>query len=122
MPTIPQPEFEFFVYDDDPDDPRFSFWAQHGDSGVCVYDRPPEGVGMWLKLKRDSDYDAVKPSDELIDIVARSRSESVEPEAVEALPPHERYFFQAIHGTATENPEAIPAPVWEFIDDCERRA
>jgi len=111
-------EFEFYVYEQDDEDPRFSFWVQHGDTGFCVYDRPPEGVGMWLKLERESDYEPSPPSEGLKHALGAVMNGGVDAEVVEALPPHERHFFQVVYGTTEEHPDAIPAPVWDFMHRC----
>src|SRR6056297_747518 len=113
-------EFVFYIYDDnDPEDPRFSFWLETSDGeGMSLYERLPDGKGMWLKPSEGSDYGAVEPTAELKAVVAvLVGGESLPVERVVALPPHERYFVQVIHGTVDENPDAIPAPVWGWMHD-----
>lgn len=110
-------EYEFFVYEDG-DDPRYSFWMQVGDSGMCLYDRPPEGAGMWLKPERDSEYDPTKPTDELKDILGMLLRQGVDGERLDDLPPHEQYFAQAIVGSVNEDPDKLPAPIWDFLHHC----
>ena len=111
-------EFVFYVYDDDADDPRFSFWMEFGDSGMSLYERPPDGAGMWLDPEPGSDHDAVAPSDDLRDAVAELLDDGIDAEVVETLPAHERYFLQVIHGTNVENPGGIPGPVWHWMERC----
>lgn len=112
------PEFEFFVYENDFDDPRFSFWLQLEEEGMCLYDRPPEGAGMWLKPDRESDYDPEVPSEDLREIVAALLGDGFEASRLEDLPAHERHFVQVLHGTVDENPDGVPAPVWHWMHDC----
>jgi hypothetical protein len=110
-------EFEFFVYEDG-EDPRFSFWMQLESEGMCLYDRPPEGAGMWLSPDRESDYEAVTPTEELREIVAAMLGDGFEAERLDGLPDHERYFVQVLHGTVEENPDGVPAPVWHWMHEC----
>ena len=111
-------EFVFYVYDDDPEDPRFSFWMETGDGGMSLYERPPDGAGMWLDPDPGSDHDAVPPTDGLRDAVAELLNDGIGVDEVADLPAHERYFLQVIHGTNDENPGAIPGPVWHWMERC----
>jgi hypothetical protein len=117
--TDDDPEFEFFVYEDGAD-PRFSFWMQLDTEGMCLYDRPPEGAGMWLNPDRESDYEPVTPSEDLRKIVAAMLGEGFEAERLDDLPSHEKYFVQVLHGTVEENADALPAPVWHWMHECAR--
>jgi len=113
-------EFVFYIYDDaDPDDPRFSFWLETSDgNGMSLYERLPDGKGMWLKPSEGSDYGAVEPTTMLKRVVADLiNDEQVSTQWLTQLPPHERYFVQVIHGTVDENPKAIPEPVWVWMHD-----
>lgn len=113
-----QHEFVFYLYDEDEEDPRFSFWLETTDgSGMSLYERPPDGHGMWLKPSQGSDHDAVEPTDELKEIVAALLEDEIPVERLFDLPAHERYFVQLIHGTIDENPDAIPNPVWGWMHD-----
>lgn len=110
-------EFVFYVYDDDPDDPRFGFWLETEDGeGMSLYERLPDGDGMWLKPSKGSDYGAVEPSADLKSAIEGLLGDGVSVDAINDLPAHERYFVQVIHGTIDENPDAIPAPVWGWMD------
>jgi len=111
-------EFEFFVYEDDEDDPRFSFWMQLESEGMCLYDRPPEGAGMWLSPDRESDYEPETPTDDLREIVAALLGGGFEATRLADLPSHEQYFVQVLHGTVEENPDGLPAPVWHWMHEC----
>lgn len=115
-------EYEFYIYDDDdPTDPRFSFWMYFEDAGgMCLYDRPPEGAGMWLSPERDSDYTPTKPTDEFKEVLADLLGDGVDAGAVAELPAHEEYFFRVIHGTVDENPDGIPDPVWRWMHACAK--
>jgi len=113
-------EFVFYIYsDEDPEDPRFSFWLETSDGeGMSLYERLPDGKGMWLKPSEGSDYGAVEPTADLKAVIADLiNGESLPVERVVELPPHERYFVQVIHGTVDENPDAIPEPVWGWMHD-----
>ncbi|MFW6039656.1 MAG: hypothetical protein ACOC9N_01100 [Gemmatimonadota bacterium] len=111
-------EFVFYVYDDDPDDPRFGFWLETADGeGMSLYERQPDGDGMWLKPSQGSDYGAVKPSADLKRTIAELLGDGVSITTVRKLPPHERYFVQVIHGTIEEKPDAIPDPVWYWMNE-----
>ena len=111
-------EFVFYLYEQDEDDPRFSFWLETSDgSGMLLYERPPDGHGMWLKPSEGSDHDAVEPSDELKEIIAELMGNDVDADRVHGLEPHERYFVQVVHGTVEQNPDAIPDPVWGWMHD-----
>lgn len=113
-------EFVFYLYDEDDEDPRFSFWVETSDgSGMSLYERPPDGDGMWLKPSEGSDHDAVEPTSGLKTIVAELMGNDVDADRVHDLPPHERYFVQVIHGTIEQNPDAIPDPVWSWMLDAE---
>lgn len=113
-------EYVFYIYDDDPEDPRFSFWIETSEAGgMSLYERPPDGEGKWLKPSKGSDYGAVEPTDELRKYVAKFvAGDGVPAEDVHDLPAHERHFFQVIHGTIDEKPHAVPDPVWEWMNDC----
>ncbi|WP_337653208.1 hypothetical protein [Halomontanus rarus] len=114
----PGHEFVFYIYDDDPEDPRFSFWIETTHAGgMSLYERPPEGAGMWLKPETGSDHESVDPTDEFEGVIADLMGGGLEGERILDLPAHERYFVQAIHGTAEEDPDAIPAPVWGYMHD-----
>lgn len=109
-------EFVFFVYDDDPDDPRYSLWAQRPEWGVSMYERNREGQATWQKLKRDADYDEVAPSDDLRDILTDFVcGEAVDVDRITDLDPHEDHFVRAVHGTDKANPSAFPEPVVEWF-------
>jgi len=111
-------EFVFYLYDEDEDDPRFSFWIETSDgSGMSLYERPPDGHGMWLKPSEGSDHDAVEPTDDLKAVIAELLAGDVSADRVHDLEPHERYFVQVIHGTVDQNPDAIPEPVWGWMHD-----
>lgn len=110
-------EWEFFVYDKDAQ--RYSLWLQQGDEGVCLYDRPPEGDGMWLSPERDTDKDPVEPSEHLKTLLGELvGQENVEQTEVQVLDAHERHFFEVVHDTANENPDGIPYPVWDWMWGC----
>lgn len=113
-------EFVFYLYDEDPDDPRFSFWIETPDGeGMSLYERPPDGAGMWLKPSKGSDHDAAEPTPELQAVaVEMLHGDGVPAERVDDLPPHERHFVQVLHGTNVQNPDAIPAPVFAWVDSC----
>jgi len=114
----PEAEFEFFVYDDE--EARYSFWMQMGDAGMALYDRPPEGHGMWLSPERDSDYEPETPSEELREIAAKLvAKEQVPTEKIGDLEPHEKHFVQVIHGTVNNEPDSLPDPVWGWMHDCK---
>lgn len=109
-------EWEFFVYEE-PD--CYSLWLQRGDRGVCLYNQTPEGEGMWLSPERDSNYEPLTPSDDLRHLLGRLvAQEDIEEDDVDKLDPHERNFFQIVHGTVSEKPDAIPDPVWTWMWDC----
>jgi len=112
-------DFVFYVYDDDdPDDPRFSFWMEMDDTGMSLYERPPDGEGKWLKPSSDSDYGGVEPSEDLKRVIAALLEDGIDGEKIVELPPHERHFVQVIHGTNVQNPDAIPGPVWSWMHTC----
>jgi len=108
--------YVFYTYNDSDDDPRFSFWMLMGGHGMSLYERPPDGQGMWLKPNIDSDYDPTEPTDALGDIAADLVGQrEVSLERVEELPTHERHFVKVIHGTIDKNPDAVPGPVWAWM-------
>jgi len=111
-------DYEFYVYEEG--EPRYSFWMYRGDRGMCLYDRPPEDHGMWLKPQRDhSDYEPDEPTKTLRKIVATLvAQEEVDAELLKELPPHEQHFVQVLHGTANDKPEAMPDSVWSWMWDC----
>jgi len=115
-------EFVFYVYDDDQEDPRFSFWmyTADGETGMSLFEKPPDGEGKWLCPERKSEYDGTQPTEELRRIMAMLLGDGVEAGGVRQLPAHEEHMFRYIHGTAAENPDALPGPVWAFMQDCER--
>lgn len=110
--------YVFYVYDDDPEDPRFSFWIETAEAGgMSLFERPPDGAGMWLKPSKDDEHDAVEPSDELRQLVAEFvAGDGVPASRVQQLPAHERHFFEVVHGTIREKPDAIPDPVWDWME------
>jgi hypothetical protein len=112
-------EFVFYVYDDDPDDPRFSFWIEGDETGRSLYERPPDGRGMWLDPEIGSDYGSVEPTRELKRVIAGLLDGGVDSEDIIDLPPHERHFVQVLHGTNVDNPGGIPGPVWDWMERCE---
>lgn len=116
-------EFVFYVYDDDPDDPRFGFWLEFDDrTGMSLYERTPEGAGMWLKPSAGSDHDATTPTDELEAIVAELvNTDGVPAKRVDDLPSHERFFVGVIHGTIEQKPDGVPDPVYTWMNECAER-
>lgn len=118
LEPTPGHEFVFYIYDDDPEDPRFSFWIETTNAGgMSLYERPPEGAGMWLKPETGSDHSSVEPSDEFEAVIADLMDGGLEGARILELPPHERHFVQVIYGTVEENPDAIPEPVWGYMHD-----
>jgi hypothetical protein len=115
-------EFVFYVYEDDPDDPRFSFWREGDETGRSLYERPPDGRGMWLDPEIGSDYGSVEPTDDLKRVIAGLLDGGVDGEEIMELPAHERHFVQVLHGTNVDNPGAIPGPVWDWMERCESEA
>jgi len=114
------PEFRFYVYRDNPDAPRFSFWVVIGDTGMSLFERPPDGRGMWLSPDSEgSMYEYQTPTDELKSVLAALMGDGVDRDRVENLAPHERHFAEVIIGTVDEKPEAVPGPVWDFMHDCK---
>lgn len=114
-------EFVFYIYEQDADDPRFSFWLERDDQGLSLYERPPDGNGMWLKPEVGSDHDAVAPTEAFERVVAGLMHGGVDGAAVHDLPGHERYFVESILGTIEKDPDALPAPVWGYLNDCADR-
>ncbi|ELY96523.1 hypothetical protein C484_00820 [Natrialba taiwanensis DSM 12281] len=111
-------EFVFYLYEEDEEDPRFSFWLETSDgSGMSLYERLPDGQGMWLKPSEGSDHGAVEPTDELKAVISELMANDVSADRVHDLAPHERHFVQGIHGTVDQNPDAIPNPVWGWMHD-----
>lgn len=116
-------EYVFFIYEEDVTDPRFSFWLQTEEAGgMALYDRPPEGAGMWLDPEPGSDYDPLEPTDEFEECLAELIRDGVDAGRVAELPSHEEYFYRVIHGSIDENPDGIPNPVWAYMHDCAHRA
>lgn len=110
--------WRFYVYgEDDAGDPLFSFWVNlSDDTGVCLYERN-QGAGKWLSTHHsDDEYQGVPPSDELKDILADivGTGGGVDADRVHALPDHERYFFQVVHGTI-EQKNYAPPELMEFL-------
>lgn len=116
-------EYTFYVYEQDEDDPRFSFWLEMADAGgMALYDRPPEGAGMWLCPEQKTDYESTAPSTAFEDVIGELAAGGIDADRLDDLAAHERYFVQVLHGTIAENPDGIPEPVWVYIDECRRRA
>ena len=116
--TSDDSEFVFYVYNDDDEDPRFSFWYLFEDSGMSMYERPPDGQGMWLKPSQDSDYGGEQPTDALREVIAQLMGDGIHTDALDELPAYERHFVQVIHGTVEQNPDGIPNPVWSWMYEC----
>jgi len=112
-------EFVFYLYDDDPDNPRFSFWLEGDETGRSLYERPPDGVGMWLDPEVGGEYEPVNPTDELKRVIAALLNDGIDGKEILELPAHELHFVQVLHGTNVENPGAIPEPVWDWMIQCE---
>jgi len=110
--------YVFYIYEDDEEDPRFSFWMESESDGISLYERPPDGQGMWLKIDTGSDYGKVVPTDEFESIIAGLMGDGVDGTRVDDLPSHERFFTKAIFGTIEQNPDAIPGPVWNYLHEC----
>lgn len=107
-----EPEsWRFYVYGADEDgDPLFSFWMNIGsNTGVCIYERN-QGAGKWLSTAHsDEEYQGRPPSDDLNDVLrdlTDPDGDGVSAERVDALPDHERYFVQVVHGTITQKDKA----------------
>lgn len=123
---------EFFLYDGDDTDydgrgtegatgpPRFSFWIQTSNGlGAALFDVSPDS-GVWLDPEQGSDFESVEPTDELRRILGRfADGKDVDSARVAALSDHEHYFVQAVHGTATETPDALPDGVWDYMHHCK---
>lgn len=116
-------EFVFYVYEDDFEDPRFSFWLEvpADGTGMCLYDRPPEGDGMWLDPEIGGDYGAVEPTDEFEQVLAQLMGDGIDAGRLADLPAHEDYFVRVIHGTIDENADGIPNVVWSYLHECAER-
>ena len=117
-------EYVFYVYDDNPDDPRFSFWMQHPERGIetPLFGRPPDGEGKWLDPEMGgSDYAGTDASNGLrVALADLIEYKEVKTERVEELPAHESAFVRYITGTIEEHPGSLPAPVWDFMHECHR--
>lgn len=106
-----EPEsWRFYVYGEDEEgEPLFSFWMNTGpNTGVCIYSRN-QGAGKWLSTAHDDDeYSGQPPSEELKDALrdVMGTGGSIDAERIHSLPDHERYFFQAVHGTITQKGKA----------------
>lgn len=113
----------FYVYESDVEDPRFSFWLENLDeeSGVCLYDRPPEGAGMWLDPDIGGDYEPTTPTDDFEQVLADLMGDGVDAGKVAELPSHEEYFFRVIHGTIDANPEGVPEAIWTYLHNSKER-
>jgi len=111
--------FVFYVYDDDEDDPRYSFWLERDETGRSLYERPPDGRGMWLDPEIGGDYASVEPTEDLKQVIAGLLNGGIDGGQITDLPAHERDFVQVLHGTNTNNPGGIPAPVWDWMERCE---
>lgn len=112
-------EFVFYVYDDSPDDPRFSLWVEGNMRGRSLFELPPDGEGMWLKPSNDeSEFPSVKATDELEQVLGKLGTGGVDGSEINDLDSHERRFVEAIYGTVQDDPDKIPAPVWNWIERC----
>jgi hypothetical protein len=111
--------FVFYVYDDDEDDPRYSFWLERDERGRSLYERPPDGRGMWLDPDIGGDYEPVEPTEDLKQVIAGMLNAGIDGGEIIDLPAHERHFVQVLHGTNSDKPGAIPAPVWGWMKRCE---
>ncbi|TSD15092.1 hypothetical protein DP107_04355 [Haloglomus irregulare] len=119
----PDVEYRFYVYDDeDPTDPRYAFYMRVRDGGeLPLYDRPPEGEGMWHDPEPGSDqYGAVAPTTAFKEIVTGLLGDGVDAGEVAALPAHEEHFARVVHGTANQSPDNLPDPVWSFVHRCRQ--
>lgn len=116
-------DWAFYVYDGAVEDPRFSFWLEYRDegTGMCLYDRPPEGDGMWLDPDIGGDYEPQEPTTEFEQVLSSLLGDGVDAGKVAALPAHEEYFIRVIHGTVEENPGGLPNMVWSYMHDCRER-
>jgi hypothetical protein len=114
-------EYVFYVYDQDETDPRFSFWMETENSGISLFERPPDGQGMWLNPNDESSYSGTEPTQKFEWAIAALMGDGIEGSELVDLPGHERYFISVVHGTVDENPDAIPNPVWEYMHDCKER-
>lgn len=115
-------EYRFYVYDDSGEEPRYSFWiSKDGEGQVALYDKPPEGHGMWLGVDEDSEYDYEPPSEQLEETVANLMGDGVPGEDLEQLESHERHFATILLGTINEKPKAVPSTVWGWMHDCADR-
>jgi len=109
-------EFVFYIFDEDA--VQYSFWLlTEEDIGLALYTRSPDS-GVWNNPQPKSDYEPVEPTIEFKKIIARFQDDGVELQELEDLPKHEQHFFSVIEGTTDENPEAIPAPVWNWMAEC----
>jgi len=112
-------EYKFYLYEQDPDDPRFSFWMSLDGAGeMALYDRPPEGDGMWLCPDDNSDYGGQAPSETFENLLGQLMGNGIDVGELTTLPPHEEYFVRVIHGTVEQNPDGIPSPLWAYMHDC----
>lgn len=114
--------YKFYIYEESEDDPRFSFWMSVDGAGeMCLYDRPPEGAGMWLSPDENSDHGYQEPSEVFEQTIAQLLGDGIDVAKLQDVEPHEEYFIRVIHGTVDENPDGIPDPVWAYMHDCKER-
>jgi len=113
-------EFGFYVYEQDEDDPRFSFWGYVNGGGMPLFEHQPNDHAMWQSPEKSkTEFEFQKPTDELKSILHDIFTDGVDTDRVQSLAPHEREFVSYIHGTLEESEYGLPTPVWNWINfDC----
>lgn len=113
-------EYRFYVYEQCEDDPRYALYLSVVGAGeLCIYDRPPEGAGMWHSTEQASDHSHIDPSDTLVGILGRlADGERIHVDELEPLAGHERHFVQVVHGTVAQADATLPGEAREFLTRC----
>lgn len=113
-------EYVFYIYDEEPEDIRYAFWAHMEDIAVSLFERTPDN-GIWINHDPvKSDYAGVEPTETLREVIGDLfTEEGLDPEIFEELPEHEKDFVGLIYGTITEE-GTIPDMMWEFLRECKK--
>jgi len=110
------PDWYFFVYDEDEEDPRYSVWVQGNAIEIPVFSHQPDETCEWMDLRPSYGAERVAMSDDCKTVLSELLVAG-ETELFDELPPWERSFVNGIFEQA-QTDDGLPNPVKGLVSEC----